>query len=274
MSFVEFFSQEQLQHFIRPALSQKLSSSIQKQEWTKSANYLRSFIDTWSIGGSIQQAWERWNHGCDPMALTVLSRANEIISLVGGERLVIPAPKELPSYLELEGHALVEQRSDICSKALRKEISAVHFLSPVPLLPEYQLALGELRMEAIGQQALERFGPVGLLAPDAPLWNQCFGRAPSGRQGDRLRLMCDLALLPSTPNRLEKGQLQETAWLLWNGPAQPLPVHRMAYELLSNIGKGTQEACAAAGLPFAQGKEVIDELVSIGALDRDETPSE
>lgn len=273
MSFVDFFSQEQLQHFVRPALSQALSVSIANQEWTNGADLLRSFIDSWAIGGSIQQAWERWNHGCDPMALTVLFRANEIISLVGGEKLVIPAPKELPAYLEIEGHELSDRREEICAQALRREISAVHFLSPVPLLPQSQLALGELRMEAMGQKALERFGPVGLLAPDAPVWSQCFGRAPAGRKGERLRLMCDLALLPSTPNRLLKGQLQETAWLLWNGPAQALPVHKIAYDLLSNINKGVDEACAAAGLPLAQGKEVIDELISIGALDCDETAS-
>ena len=272
MSFVDFFSQDQLQHFLRPALSQNLDSSISGQDWNKASQMLRAFIDSWAIGGSVQQAWERWNHGCDPMALTVLSRANEIITLVGGEKLIIPAPKDLPLYLEIEGHALAEKREELCAKALRKEIAAVHFLSPVPLLPQSQLALGELRMEAYGQEALERFGPVGLLAPDAPLWSQCFGRAPAGRKGEKLRLMCDMAILPSTPNRLAKGQLQETAWLLWNGPAQALPIHRMAYELLANITKGTQEACSAAGLPLAQGLEVIDELISIGALDR--VPSE
>ena len=267
MSFVDFFSQDQLQHFLRPALSQNLDASITSQEWGKASQMLRGFVDSWAIGGSIQQAWERWNLGCDPMALTVLSRANEIIALVGGERLIIPAPKDLPPYLEIEGHALADKREEICAKALRKEIAAVHFLSPVPLMPQSQLALGELRMEAYGQEALERFGPVGLLAPDAPLWSQCFGRAPAGRSGERLRLMCDMALLPSTPNRLAKGQLQETAWLLWNGPAQALPVHRMAYELLANITKGVHEACACAGLPLAQGTEVIEELISIGALD-------
>ena len=272
MSFVDFFSQDQLQHFLRPSLSQSLDSSISNQEWNKAAQLLRGFIDSWAIGGSIQQAWERWNHACDPMALTVLSRANEIISLVGGEMLIIPAPKELPPYLEIEGHVLAEKREEICAKALIKEISAVHFLSPVPLVPQSQFALGELRMEAYGQEALERFGPVGLLAPDAPLWNNCFGRAPAGRKGESLRLMCDMALLPSTPNRLAKGQLQETAWLLWNGPAQALPIHRMAYELLANITKGVEEACVAAGLPLAQGTEVIEELISIGALDR--APSE
>ena len=272
MSFVDFFSQDQLQQFLRPALSQNLDSSIEAQEWSKAAQYLSAFIDSWSIGGSIKQAWERWNHGCDPMALTVLSRANEVIALVGGESLIIPAPKPLPPYLEIEGHDLAEEREEICAKALKSEIAAVHFLSPVPLLPQYQLALGELRMEAYGQQALERFGPVGLLAPDAPMWSQCFGRAPAGRKGEDLRLMCDMAVLPSIPSRLARGQLQETAWLLWNGPAQALPVHRVAYELLANISKGVEAACAAAGLPLAQGREVIDELIAIGALDR--APSE
>jgi hypothetical protein len=268
MSFVDFFSQEQLQNFLRPTISQGLSQAIAAQEWRSASLHLRGFIDTWAIGGCIRQAWERWNHGCDPMSLSVLSRANQIITLVKGTPLIIPAPKELPPYLEMNGHALVERRETICAQALRGEIDAVYFTSPVPLLPQAQLALGELRMEAKAQRSLEEFGPVGLLAPESPSWEGCFGPAPSGRMGENLRLMCDLALLPSTPNRLEKGQLQETGWLLWNGPARALPVHRVAYEILKNISQGIEHACAAVDLPVEQGTEIIGELVSIGALDR------
>ena len=157
---------------------------------------------------------------------------------------------------------------EVCGKALKGEIFGVNFLSPVPLIPEAQLALGELRMEAKGQMALERFGPVGLLAPNAPRWDECFGSAPPGRKGSSLRLMCDLALLPSRPALLAKGQLRETAWLLWNGPARALAIHKVAYDLLRNISQGIEEACTVAGLQLHQGHEIIDELIHIGALDR------
>jgi len=219
------------------------------------------------MGGSIQQAWLRWTSDCDPVALSILSRANEIISLVGGSPLEIPKSRPLPSYLEREGHALVDQRSDICAKALSGEIHGVVFLSPVPLLPAAQLALGELRMEAKGQQALERFGLVGLLAPNAPLWKDCFGRAPAGRPGENLRMMCDLAILPSTPTRLARGDIEATAWLLWHGPTHPIPTHRIVYELLRNISKGRDIAMEEAGLSKEQGDEIIRELIEIGALD-------
>ena len=268
MSFVDFFSQEQLQNFLRPALSQGIDEAIEKQEWRKASRFLSAFIDSWALGGSMKQAWERWNHNCDPIALTVLTRANEIITLIGGTSISIPAPKNIPTYIELTGEELVEKREELCAQALRNEIAGVHFTSPVPFLPAAQLALGELRMEAKGQASLERFGPIGLLAPEAPSWEQCFGSAPAGRMGEELRLMCDLALLPSTPNRLANGQLQVTAWLLWNGPARALPVHRVAYELLRHISSGIPEACVAAGLQEEQGREIIGELIAIGALDR------
>ena len=61
MSFVDFFSQDQLQQFLRPALSQNLDDSIAAQEWHKASQLLSAFIDSWAIGGSIHQAWERWN---------------------------------------------------------------------------------------------------------------------------------------------------------------------------------------------------------------------
>ena len=267
MSFVEVFAIEQIHSVLRPTISQQLDRAIDSQDWELASQSLSAFIDTWPIGGSIQQAWLRWNADCDPVALTILSRANEIISLVGGSSLRIPKPRSLPSYLEIEGNTLIEQRSNICAKALNGDIHGVSFLSPVPLLPAAQLALGELRMEAKGQQALERFGLVGLLAPNAPLWKDCFGRAPAGRVGENLRMMCDLAILPSTPNRLAKGQIEATAWLLWHGPTHPIPTHRIVYELLRNISQGREVAIGEAGLSKEQGDEIIRELIALGALD-------
>jgi len=267
MSFVEFYSSEQLQSVLRPTLSQQLDQAIEDHNWLLASKILAAFIDTWAIGGSIQYAWQHWTSDCDPTALAVLSRANDIIRIIGGSPLRIPVPRALPPYLELEGHEIIDRRAEICAKALTGEIWGVLLHSPVPLLPQAQLALGELRMEAKAQQALERLGLVGLLAPSAPLWQDCFGRAPSGRQGERLRLMCDLAILPSTPGRLAKGELKPTAWLLWNGPAHALPVHRIAYDILHNIDKGTEHAINTAGLSMEQGEEVISELLAIGALD-------
>ena len=228
--------------------------------------YLESFIDSWPIGGSIEVAWYKWNDTCDPMALTVLSRANEIIEQVGGSPLIIPAPKEIPPYREIRGEQIAELREELCRQALCGEISGVHFLTPIPIDKASQLALGELRMEASGQSSLERFGPIGLLASSAPNWSNCFGSAPSGKRSDTLVLMCDLALLPSTPKRLFAGELEETAWLLWNGPARPLPIHRVVYEVLKLIPSGLDTIPQTLGIPEPTVNQMIEELLSIGAL--------
>ena len=267
MSFIDVFSAEQLHSVLRPTISQQLDQAIAASDWHTASRCLAAFIDTWPVGGSIQQAWSRWNSDCDPVALTVLAHANDIITLIGGSPLRIPIPKPLPEYLEIEGHELADRRASICSKALRGELLGVSFLSPVPLLPDSQLALGELRMEAAGQEAIERFGLVGLLAPNAPLWKDCFGRAPAGRPGSNLRMMCDLAVLPSTPSKMSQGHLQPTAWMLWHGPTHPLPIHHVVYQLLGNISKGTDVAISDAGLSAEQGAEIIQELLAIGALD-------
>ena len=266
MSFTEFFGAEQLQNFLRPTLSQLLDDAIQEKQWDRASGLLSAFIDTWPIGGSIGQAWHRWNQECDSLALTMLSRGNEIISLAGGSPLDIPLVRDLPPYISLAGEDLVTRRAEICAKALKKEIWGIVCTTPVPLDPQSQLAMGEVRMEARAQEALERFGRAGLLAPDAPVWSDCLGRAPRGRMGESLRLMCDLALLPSTPKRLARGELQVTAWMLWNGPAQPLPIHKTVYVLLKNISKGMEEAYCAAGVSAEQGEVMLEELIAMGAL--------
>lgn len=266
MSFVDFFGGEQLQNFLRPTLSQQLDDAIQEKKWSRASALLAAFIDTWPIGGSIVQAWHRWNHECDPLALTMLARGNEIISLVGGTPLKIPVVRDLPPYISLLGEEVVERRAELCAKALKKEIWGIVCTTPLPLDVPSQLAMGEIRMEAHAQDALERFGLVGLLAPNAPQWSQCLGKAPQGRMGENLHLMCDLALLPSTPKRIEKGELQVTAWMLWNGPAQPVPVHKAVYVMLKNISKGPQEAFAAAGVSQEQGSVMLNELIAMGAL--------
>ena len=123
-------------------------------------------------------------------------------------------------------------------------------------------------MEAKAQVAAERFGKAGLVAPNAPSWEHAFGSAPPGRMGDKLRKMCDIAVLPGTPYRLGKGDTSPIAWLLWNGPAKPLPVADVAIDLMRRVHLGVEKAIADVGLPSQRSREIIGELISIGALDR------
>ncbi len=265
---VDFFEKMQVDLFIRPVLKQKMQSGVEEQNWTAASVFLQAFIDSWPIAASIQQAWKRWNEGCDPIALSALIRANEIIELLGAPKEEIPLPKELPPYLSIPGEDLVQMRAEISSKLAKSELKAVLFSSPVPLDPQSQLALGEVRMEGVAQHSVEKYGLPALLAPDIPDWSEAFGRAPAGAMGDKLRRMCDLAILPGTPVRLKNGDSSPVGWLLWNGPAKPLPVAQVAVDLIRNIDAGFSSAFDAAGVDETRGMQILSELVDIGALDR------
>ncbi len=268
MSFVSFFSEDQLRNFLRPALEQKLEAAIQQSDWGTASLLLEGLIDTWPLRWSIPYAWREWQEECDAVSLAMLSRANEIVQLLGVSPLEIPLPRELPSHVVMAGEELAAKRHLVCRQALCGEILGVHFTTPLPMDPATQLAFGELCMEAEGQRALERYGLPGLLAPGAPAWSEVLVRAPAGRMSEALRVACDsVVMFPSTPARLSKGILQDTAWLIWNGPVKPLPIHTVGVVILQNIAKGTEIACAEAGIAIEQGREIVEALVSIGALD-------
>lgn len=263
---LDFFAKMQLDLFIRPVLQQHLETNIKQQNWTAAATYLQAFVDSWPIAASIAPAYQHWTEHCDPMALAILHRANEIIVLLDTPAKDIPLPRPLPPYIELAGAELAARRQEVCSKASKNEITAVVFSSPVPDDPASQLALGELRMEALAQKAVERYGVAALLAPNAPPWERALGRAPAGQMGPKLRPLCDIAILPGTPHRLRQGQLQPTGWLLWNGPARPLPIADVGLTLIRTINQGMEAACQAAKIDQPRGTEILQELIQLGAI--------
>ena len=263
---VDFFDKMQLDLFIHPVLQQKLVAGIEQNDFELASQIMSAYIDSWPVAGSIVMAWKHWNENCDPLALSLLTRANEIIELLGAPKEEIPLPKELPSYIEMEGADLLARRREICRQAALGEIVAVHFSSPVPNDAASQLALGELRMEAAGQRAVEQYGLPGLLAPATPSWANALGRAPKGHKGDSLQMVCDLLILPGTPSRIRKGDTSPVGWLLWKGPAKPLPIMPEAIALMRNISSGISQACQIAKLEEDRGRQIIDELIEIGAL--------
>ena len=263
---VESFLPEQMEAFIRPGLSHLLQDSLEKAQFERASLVLQAFIDTWPVGSIIQVADQRWQTACDPLGLAVLDRARQILSLLSPSIPELPLPKELPPHREIAGEALAGVRAELCTAAAKGEIAAVLFSSPVPLEPVSQLALGELRMEASAQLSTERYGKAGLLAPNAPSFEHTLGRAPSGRVGPQLRRTCDMAKLPGTPARLQKGDARPVGWLLWNGPAKPLPVTDPVYQLLQNIEAGPAVAAEQAGISFEDAQDIIRELVNLGAL--------
>ena len=263
---VSSFHPDQIEAFIRPGLSHLLQDSLENAQLERASEVLQAFIDTWPLGSIIQVAEQRWNESCDPLGLAVLSRARQVLGLLSPNIPELALPKELPPHREMAGEDLAASRAEICALASKGQIGGGLFSSPVPLEPASQLALGELRMEAAAQVAIERYGKAGLLAPKAPLFEDTLGRAPSGRVGPQLRRMCDIAQLPGTPARLRNGDARPVGWLLWNGPAKPLPVTEPVFQLIRNIEKGPEVAAESAGVSFEDAQNIIRELVQLGAL--------
>jgi len=263
---VDFFAPPHLHGRLRPTLQHRLDVAIDASDWPEAADTLAALIDTWPVAGTVETAWARWTAEADPLALSILSRAREIMTLVGVAPQALPLPAPLPPHQTCKGDALVAARAALCAQAADGALSGVLFESPVPETAAARLALGELRMEAPAQLAVERYGVPGLLAPDAPAWEQTFGAAPPGRPGPTLGIRCDFATLPGTPAQLRNGDPSPVGWLLWTGPAEPVPVAAPVIRFLGALHEGLQAANQAAGLDLERGREVVDELIRLGAL--------
>ncbi|MGC6510191.1 MAG: hypothetical protein ACON4U_17355 [Myxococcota bacterium] len=263
---VSSFHPEQIEAFIRPGLSHLLQDSIENAKFEHASIVLQAFIDTWPLGSIISVAEQRWKTQCDPLGLAVLCRAREVLTLLSPNIPEIELPKDLPPHRVLNGDMLAQSRAELCALAVKGEIAGVVFETPVPMEPASQLALGELCMEAPAQTAVLRYGAAGLLAPEAPLFEDTLGRAPEGRIGPQLKRMCDIAELPGTPARLKGGDTRPVGWLLWNGPAKPLPVTDTVFQLIRGIDQGFEAAVEQAEISVEDAQGIIRELVQLGVL--------
>ena len=172
-----------------------------------------------------------------------------------------------PRVLEVPGREVARRRAGIGRALARGEALAVFFSGPIPDGPEARLAVGEARMEARRQEAFDRYGLPGLLVEEAPTWREVLGPAPAGREGPVLAATCETALLPGTPARLARGDLDTVGWLLFAGPHPAVAVHPAAVHLLRALD-GTAELDAVAGrlgAPPAEVREVARQLVALGA---------
>ena len=120
-------------------------------------------------------------------------------------------------------------------------------------------------MEAKSQSAVEMYGLPGLMVPDAQPFNTLLGAAPAGRPGAKLQRACDVAILPGIPAQLARGQSQPVGWLLWAGPARPLPIMPIAFEVLRRISLSVDEISNELGVDKDQVEQIVQEMVSIGA---------
>ncbi len=263
---VEFFASAHLHGRLRPTLQHQLDVAIDGGRWGDAGDVLAALIDTWPVAGTVETAWARWNAAHEPLALSILHRAREIMAMVGVTPEALPLPEALPPHRTLAGEALVQARASLCRQAADGRLAGVIFDSAVPDTPAARLALGELRMEAGAQAAVDLYGAPGLLCPDAPAWADAFGSAPPGKPGPTLESACDYATLPGTPDRLRNGDPSAVGWLLWTGPAEPVPVAAPVIQLLGTLHQGLEAASKAAGVDVERGREVVEELIRLGAL--------
>lgn len=252
---------------MRTALGRQMIAVLESEGPAAAADWLQAWLDTWPLAALSQAARERWQDHHDGVALAVLTRRSEILAMLGESPMPLMLPEELPPHRVLTGEQLVAERAAVCRALVRGEIAAAVITDPLPELPAYQLAVGELRLEGgPSQEAALRYGRAGLLAPGAPRFSELLSPPPPGQPGPRLRQLADALVLPGTVRTLREGRVVPTGWLLWEGPYAPIPVHPVAVELLRGLSAGLQEASAALSLSTEQASEILDELVAVGAL--------
>ena len=180
---------------------------------------------------------------------------------------VIERPWALPAVEAVSAEDLVAHRAELAHQLVHARIAAVRVQGEIPDTPEAALALGELRLEGLAQQAFEAFGVAGLLAPRAPRWSQLLRPAQAGADGAVLSQTCHTAIMPGPPSALMRGEVRAVGWLLWRGPHAALPVQPEAVAVLAALdGVRDLEAVAAhLGAPLSSVQAMAAQLVAVGA---------
>ena len=214
----------------------------------------------------------------DPSQDVVLQRhpadGAERLAMVLGLPVVPGPPLELPPHRIVHPNKLVAQRHELGAALADGSLAAVAFTAPPDVTPASALALGELRLEGLAQDAVERCGLAGLLAPDAQSWSglrvACEGDDTPVDTDTILDAACEGALVPGPPGRLRRGQIDTVGALLWVGPHPPVWVAPVAVHVLRALdGQQTLGALEAAmSAPPGALVEVAQELVRIGAAVR------
>jgi len=188
-----------------------------------------------------------------------------------GLPVVDGAPLELPAHEIIDPAELVPRRAELGAALAEGRLSAVAFTATPDATPAAALALGELRLEGIAQNAVEACGLAGLLAPDTPAWALLRTPAPSeALKVDAhtvLDAACEGALVPGPPGRLRRKEIDTVGALLWVGPHPPVWVAPVAVHVLRALDGRQPLGVLEAAMKAPPGAlvEVAQELVRIGA---------
>lgn len=180
---------------------------------------------------------------------------------------LLDRPWALPEVVDVDAEDLVERRASLANQMVHAQIAAVRIRGVLPQGAPAALALGELRLEGLAQDAYERFGVAGLIAPRAPRWSQLLRPATSGTQGSVLHQTCHTAILPGPVSALAQGEAGPVGWLLWRGPHAPMAVQAEAVALLGALdgARDLDQVAAHLDAPAAVIKRMAAELVRVGA---------
>jgi len=176
-------------------------------------------------------------------------------------------PLDLAPVGMVEASELPERVEELARKLVDQELVGVQIRGHIPEEPAHQLAAFELRLESTAQRTIERLGIYGAEVPGEPTWDEMIGAAPAGRPGPRPRALAEPIRLPGTPASLARGEVDPTAWLVWDAPHKPLPVTGPAAAVLSQLD-GETDADAIAqrlGAPRDAVAHVMQGLIEAGA---------
>ena len=263
---VSSFHPEQIEAFIRPGLSHLLQESLESSDFDRASIVLQAFVDTWPLGSIISVAEQRWKEECDPLGLAVLSRAREVLSLLSPSIPELELPKDLPPHRAMKGEELAQNRAELCALAAKGELLGVVLKHRYPLSLPVSLRLVNCAWRPLHRMRF--FDTVQQVC--LPQRRHCL-RRPSAVHLRAVLVLSSSGCVtsPNCPEHLlglNQGDARPVGWLLWNGPAKPLPVTDSVFQLIRSIDKGFEAAAEDAGLSIEDAQGIIRELVQLGVL--------
>ncbi len=173
-------------------------------------------------------------------------------------------PVELPNLLVTHGDTFADDLPGLLQSLQSGAAAAVRFETPHDYGDAAMAGIEQLRAAAPAQLAFDRYGHAGLLAPDAPAWDDLLRDAPAGDMGEVLLRTCDALVLPTLN---EDGKVEAFAAVVWDAPYRPLRLIPGAGELLRRLD-GTKDIATIAqevSAPEATVRNLYEQLAGLGA---------